>query len=300
MKRGSVLAIDIGTSSTRAAIYDSRGKRVLKTTTQFTYPLATAPDGRAELRPFDIDRAVTKAVSHALRVSGRRGPVAAVGVSCFWHSLLGLDAKGRPITPIYTWADSRCRGDATKLRARGAEKAIHAQTGCMARASFWPAKLFWLRRENPALFRRVARWVSPAEWIQGKWCGQSNASVSMASGTGLLEARTGKWHAGLLRRCGINGGKLNAISDEPLSVSPAAVRKFSALSGTKWFPAIGDGAASNVGSGATAPGFAAINVGTSAALRVVTKAGVRAPFGLFSYRIDKKARPTRRRGQQRR
>jgi gluconokinase len=59
------------------------------------------------------------------------------------------------------------------------------------------------------------------------------------------------------------------------------------LKGVPWFPGIGDGAASNLGSGATRPGLAAINVGTSAALRVMRDRGeVRAPMGLFCYRVD--------------
>jgi gluconokinase len=75
-------------------------------------------------------------------------------------------------------------------------------------------------------------------------------------------------------------------------VSAARARRFPELAGAKWFPALGDGAASNLGSGATRPGFAAINVGTSAALRVIveTAAGPLAPFGLFAYRVDARRR----------
>jgi len=216
--------------------------------------------------------------------------MAGIGVSCFWHSLLGLDAKGKAITPVYTWADSRCRAAAAALRKNPGEVAMHARTGCMARASFWPAKLVWLRKAQPALFRRVARWVSPAEWIQETWCGAANVSFAMASGTGLLDGRTLRWDAELLRKCGITVSKLNPISDAPGKIVAAKAREFPELAGVPWYPAIGDGAASNLGSGATQPGVAAINVGTSAALRVVVEGkaarGPLAPFGLFCYRVD--------------
>ena len=293
-----ILALDIGTSSTRSAIYDAKGERVLATTAQVAYPLQTGPDGRAELRPADIDRAVARVFATTLKTwrgTKSPAPIAAIGVSCFWHSLLGLDAAGRAITPIYTWADSRCRAEAKLLRERGGEIALHARTGCMARTSFWPAKLLWLRKAEPALFRRVTRWVSPAEWIQEKWCGSATASLSMASGTGLLDGHTLKWHAPLLRRCGLDPARLNPISDAPTALSKAITRRFPELAETRWYPAIGDGVASNLGSGATAPGVAAINVGTSAALRVVlhqepaAKAPL-APLGLFSYRVDGRRR----------
>jgi len=298
MKPPVILALDIGTSSTRSAIYDAQGRRVEDTTAQFDYPLVTAPDGQAELRPGDIDRAVTRAFGFTLkawRKARSSPPISGIGVSCFWHSLMGLDETGRALTPIYTWADSRCRPDAQALRKSAGEKAIHTRTGCMVRASFWPAKLLWLRRTEPRLFRGVARWVSPAEWIQERWCGRATASLSMASGTGLLDGRTLGWDRALLKRCGVAKHRLNPISDTPATVSASGARRFPELSGVPWYPALGDGAASNLGSGATAPGIAAINVGTSAALRVVVADQPRAreplaPFGLFAYRIDARRR----------
>jgi gluconokinase len=298
MKASVILALDIGTSSTRSAIHDAKGNRLLATTAQFDYPLLTGPDGRAELRPADLDRAVARAFAKTLKTWRKHkssAPIAGIGVSCFWHSVLGLDAKGHAITPVYTWADSRCRKEAQLLREKPGEEILHARTGCMARASFWPAKLLWLRRTQPRLFRKVARWVSPAEWIQERWCGSAAVSLSMASGTGLLNGLTLRWDRSLLRRCGLAETSLNAISDAPKVISRSRARRFPELAKTPWFPAIGDGAASNLGSGAVTSGLAAINIGTSAALRVVVEtpkaaSGPLAPFGLFSYRIDGRRR----------
>ncbi len=160
MKPAVILALDIGTSSTRSAIYDAQGNRVMATTAQISYPLVTGADGRAELRPEDIESAVAGVFGKTLkawRKSKSPAPIAAIGVSCFWHSLLGTDAEGNALTAIYTWADSRCREDAAALREKLDEREVHGETGCMLRASFWPAKLRWLRRTEPALFRKVAR-----------------------------------------------------------------------------------------------------------------------------------------------
>jgi len=298
MKASVILALDIGTSSTRSAIYDAKGNRVMATTAQFDYPLLTGPDGRAELRLADLDRAVVRALEKTLeawRKLKSPWPIAGIGVSCFWHSLLGLDAQGRPITPVYTWADSRCRKEAQLLRENPGEEILHARTGCMVRTSFWPAKLVWLRKTKPGLFRKVSRWVSPAEWIQQRWCGPVTVSLSMASGTGLLDGRTLRWHRPLLRRCGIKEDQLNPISNASTVISKSRALLFPELAKVPWYPAIGDGVASNLGSGATSPGIAAINVGTSAALRVVVKTEPAAqeplaPFGLFAYRVDARRR----------
>ncbi len=107
----------------------------------------------------------------------------------------------------------------------------------------------------------------------------------MASGTGLLNARTLAWEGALLDRCRLTPGHLNDLSEAPVACSRR--RAFPALAAARWYPALGDGAARNLGSGATVPGLDAINVGTSAALRVMRAGPVRAfPFGLFCYRVD--------------
>src|SRR5207249_1552172 len=95
----------------------------------------------------------------------RGAPILGVGTSAFWHSLIGLDENNKALTPVYTWADSRCRADAAKLRENLDEREVHARTGCMLRASFLPAKLVWLRRTQPKLFARVRKLMSPAEWL---------------------------------------------------------------------------------------------------------------------------------------
>lgn len=271
--RGAILALDNGTSSVRAGCFDAQGRRIARTFAQRAYTLCTDRDGKAVIDPGEF----LEVTSGCLR-QARVGKVRAVASSCFWHSLLGVDKAGNPLTPIFTWADSRCREDAAALRSELDEREVHAETGCMLRASFWPAKLRWLRRTDRALFRRVAKWVSPAEWLQWKLTGSATCAIGMATGTGLFDPTKCGWSGRMLEVCGIDEKRLLPVSNEPTD-----------WNGVRWFPGIGDGAASNLGSGACAEGLAAINVGTSAALRVMREGRVaRAPFGLFCYRVDAK------------
>ncbi len=144
----------------------------------------------------------------------------------------------------------------------------------MLRASFWPAKLLWLRRTQPKLFRRVVRWVSPAEWIFEQIFDVRACSHSMASGTGLYNFARRDWDEELLEVCGLTRAQLNPLRDkverDDLTI----------------YPAIGDGAASNLGSGASAKGVVAINVGTSAAVRTISAGDAPLPFGLFRFVVD--------------
>jgi gluconokinase len=287
-----ILALDIGTSSTRTALFDSHANRLHGTTAQQTYPLVTSVDGCAELEPgvllSAVRRCMEQTMHHHRSTAALRGrPIVGIGVSCFWHSMVGCDARGTALTNIITWADSRCREDAAKLREEFSEKQAHARTGCMLRASYWPAKLRWLRRTQKRKFMAVKQWISPAEWVQHTLAGEANCAIGMATGTGLFNPERLAWDAALLKACDVTPERLRPLSDEPTAVGAPLAAQFPELKGAPWFPGIGDGATSNLGSGATRHGLAAINVGTSAAFRVMKAEGeARAPFGLFCYRVD--------------
>ena len=284
-----ILAIDIGTSSVRTALFDGGLRRLPGSLGQRAHAVSHSADGAAELDPAALEGSVRHCLDFTANRAGKR-VVAAVGVSCFWHSLLGLDARGNALTPIYTWADSRCREDAAALRDEFPEKTYHARTGCMWRASCWPAKRRWLARTHRALFRRVRHWQSPADWLQNRLCegGGGLTAHAMATGTGLYDPNTLAWDPGACRLAGLRADQLPAIGATARPLSAALRRRYLALREARWWPAVGDGAASNLGSGATEPGQAAINIGTSAAFRVLRR-GSRAesPFGLFCYRVDR-------------
>ncbi|MEP6936999.1 MAG: FGGY family carbohydrate kinase, partial [Chthoniobacterales bacterium] len=265
-----VLAIDLGSSSTRTALFDDSGRCLRGATAHRQYSVRYTTEGGAELGAMTLRRAAAACLKETLSVyRGPRGekriPIRALTGCAFWHSLLALDRKRQPITPIFTWADSRSMPDARLLRSELSEREIHARTGCMLRASFWPAKLRWLRRTQPTLFRRAVHWVSPAQWIFSELFGVRACSHSMASATGMYDLRGRTWDLALCHACGISPAQLGAISDE----CEANARFPRQLRPAKIFTAIGDGAASNIGCGADRPGFVAINLGTSAAVRMI-------------------------------
>jgi gluconokinase len=291
------LALDLGTSSCRSALFDVRGRRLRDTTAQRSYDLDTDKEGKAELDAATVLHALRACIDTTLAAwSGeprlRSQPIAAVGTSCFGHSLIGTDDDGRALTPIITWADSRMRRTAAMLRTKYDERKIHARSGCMIRASFWPAKLRWLAKTSPAVVKGVKRWLSPAEWLYQQFCGEVRSAHGMATGTGLYNPRTRAYDPVLLSLADVSERVLPIIGDEPLRLLPDRADEWPALRDAQWFPAIFDGAASNLGSGATTPRHAAINVGTSAAVRVMhhtsAAAPAKAPFGLFCYRVDAK------------
>jgi gluconokinase len=225
---------------------------------------AIAYDENGEPEPGDAHLAYATADADQL-VDACRAVLAQVGegdalaLSCFWHSLLPLDEHERPLSPVLTWRV--VTGEPPALD----HEAYHRRTGCFLHPSFWPAKLGGLS---------AARYVSFADYLLLRLTGELVTSVSMASGTGVFDPNRLEWDGETLDAVGVDASKLAPISDEQV----AGV-----------WPALGDGACSNVGAGCVARGRAAVTIGTSAAARVVYQApSAEAKPGLFLYRLDER------------
>ncbi|MGH9943800.1 MAG: gluconokinase [Pyrinomonadaceae bacterium] len=287
--RPFVLAIDIGTSSVRASVFDGRGREVSGTRARVERSFRTTPDGGAEADAEELVRQVESVVDASLARSSVPS-VEAVAVACFWHSLVGIDGQGRALTPVYGWADTRAAGEAEALRRRWDEREMHRRTGCRFHAGYWPAKLLWLRKENPEMYGAIARWLSPGEFLTLNLCGEAAASVSMASGTGLLNQRRCEWDEAALGIADLEASQLPPLAEPGLTfrLTDEYARRWPQLRDARLFPAIGDGAANNIGAGCVDTRAAGLMIGTSGAMRV-TWAGEppeTLPDGLWCYRVD--------------
>jgi gluconokinase len=237
-----IVSLDVGSSSVRAVAYDDRGE-------------AEPGDAHLSYASFDADELVAACRAVLAQVGEGDG----LAISCFWHSLLPLDAHDRPLAHVQTWRDL-AGAPSPRLDAAG----YHRRTGCFLHPAYWPAKI--------ARFPDAARYVSFSDYLLLKLTGELATSVSMASGTGLFDPNALGWDDETLEAVGVRAEQLPPVSDEPvLGV----------------WPALGDGACSNLGAGGVGRTRAAVMVGTSAAARVVYAAtSAEARPGLFLYRVD--------------
>jgi len=290
-ERPLVLALDAGTSSVRAVLYDALGRAVEGVASHSAYQMRTTPDGGVEMDPDELVAIAVRTLDEVLvRAGSLIEEAAAVATCTFWHSLLGVGADDRAVTPLYNWNDTRSRQDAADLAARLGAEWVHAGTGARPHSSYQPAKLLWLRRTRLDEYTHVARWMGFGEYLQLRFFGRALASVSMASGTGLLNAHTCVWDEELLRRLEVDPGRLSPLAGEDEVLTGLAAEyaaRWPALARLPWLPALGDGACSNVGSGCVTRDRAALMIGTSGALRVCFQADqVAIPPGLWCYRAN--------------
>lgn len=286
-----ILTLDIGSSSARAVIYDGRGRAVPGLAAHEPYEVQTGADGAAEDNPAAAIQRAARCIDAALERAGPlAGQIAAVAVDTLVSTFLALDGEGQPLTPLITYADTRNAADADALRLGLDEGAVHDRTGCLLRTSYWPARLAWLRRTRPDLWRAAARWATLGELLELRLFGRSRVSYSVAAWSGLLDRRRLVWDAPLLAHLGVAPEQLAPLVDidAPLTglAAPYAAR-WPALRGVPWFPAVGDGAAANLGSGCIDQSRVALTMGTTGAMRVVRPTVASVPPGLWCYRVDR-------------
>jgi gluconokinase len=280
---GAVLALDVGTSSCRASLYDLQAHPIPGRAAHITYAPTVTADGGGVLDPNVLFDQVCSIVDQVLADHPPR--ILAVASDTFWHGLLGVDRRGQPRTPLYLWLDARSRGEVARLRERLDERAVHARTGCVLHWSYWPAKLSWLRRTQADVIADVHRWISFGELLLERLTGEAQLSLSMASGTGLVDVHKGTWDAEVLDAIGVEPRSLGKIG--PLQLT-AKSRHWSALTEAPWLPTVGDGASSNIGAGCTSAERFALMIGTSGAERVVWSPDgeFEVPWGTWCYRVD--------------
>jgi gluconokinase len=286
-----ILGLDIGTSSVRAGLYDMRGNLLPATLVKNERTLTATDDGGAEIDAGEALIQVWAAISDTLSAyADETAEISYLATSSFWHSLVGVDKNANPTTKVFGWADTRSRPYTETLRRRFDEASIHNRTGARFHSSFWPAKLMWLRKESPDTFARTTKWLSFSDFVSLKLFGEAVTSVSMASGTGLLDLRTCSWDPELLRFLKLRPDSLPriALDDETFCLGKPFARRWPRLKKTEYFPAIADGAANNIGAGCVTRSKAALMIGTSGAMRVAYRGEppAKIPPGLWCYRID--------------
>lgn len=288
-----ILAIDVGTSSTRALLYDAAGNMVEDIEGRVTYQMHLTADGGVEIDGDELVALTCRAIDEALQQADQLADkICGVGISTFWHSLIGIGANAKPVTPLYNWSDTRSRDDVRTLAAHIDVNASHSRTGVIPHSSYQPARLLWLKRTTPELFANVVHWMTFGDYFTFKLFGRRLASVSMASGTGLFNPNTCQWDAEMLAVAGIKATQLSelATDDESLTgLKDEYGKRWPVLKDLPWFPAIGDGACSNIGSGCVTEDRAALMVGTSGAMRICFPAtSVKIPRGLWCYRANRR------------
>ena len=267
MPSSYILAIDQGTTSTRAAIFDERGQSLASAALEFRqhYPQS----GWVEHDPLEIWRTVADVVPRAL-AQAKIAPadLAAIGLTNQRETILLWDhATGQPVTPAIVWQDRRT---AAFCRDRHADEPwLFERTGLVLDPYFSATKIRWLLEKDATLKARAETGHLAVGTIDS-WLlwnltgGKVHATdTSNASRTLLLNLHTTRWDREL---CGFFG-----VPEAILPRVQPSVSKFGVTAALPFLPAgipitgiAGDQQAALFGQGGFRAGEAKCTYGTGA------------------------------------
>lgn len=274
MSMSLYFGIDIGTSGTKAVLYDIAGQVIASHLIE--YPLYQPKNGWAEQDPEDWWNAAKGCIRAILETSAvNPADIKGIGLSGQMHGLVMLDEAGKVIRPSIIWADQRTGEEVEDIdRIVGREKIIEI-TANPAITGFTASKILWVRKHEPDNYGRCRKILLPKDYIRWRLTGEFATEVSDASGMQLLDIGARTWSDELLRRLEIDPDLLPKVY-ESVEVSGEISRNASAETGLAVGTAVvggaGDNAAAAIGTGVVVEGSAFTTIGTSGVIFAHTDA----------------------------
>ena len=177
-----VLTLDIGSSSIRVLAFDAQAQRLEGIESRAELQLHTTVNGGSEVDADQLFALICRCIDQALEQLGSAAyALQAVAVDSFVSNILGIDQAGHPITPVYTYADTRNSHDSELLRQQLNEHTLHQRTGCLLRSAYWPARLAWLRRTQTQTWDTVAHWITIGEYLEQRILGVARVCLLYTS-----------------------------------------------------------------------------------------------------------------------
>ncbi|SES31975.1 gluconokinase [Salisediminibacterium halotolerans] len=273
MNEPFVLGLDIGTTSAKAVIFSENG--YVQAETEREYPVYTSPDGQAEQNPREVKNAAAAAVRAAISsLPENKRTVSGIGISAAMHSWMAVDETNRPLMNAIIWSDRRSSAIADEWHQSGYANTLYRQTGTPVHPMSPVVKTEWIRRENPGTFKEAAYWKSLKEYILFDWCGTADVDYSIASSSGLFDYKRHTWCNEALHACGLTEEQLGTPVS-PLKNSYRLTTEAAGALGVSTAVPItigaSDGPLANLGLGAVNEEETAVTIGTSGAIRKMSR-----------------------------
>lgn len=282
------IGVDIGTTSTKSALFSTAG--TLIETYSIQYPLYSPAPTTAEQDPEEIFHAVVNTIKHVIQKSHvDPDQILCVSFSSAMHSVIAVDAQGKPLTRCMTWADNRSSVWAERIKNEMNGHEIYLRTGTPVHPMSPLSKITWLRHEQQQVFANAHKFISIKEYVFFKLFKRFVIDYSIASATGMFNLTDLKWDKEALQVAGISEDRLS--EPVPTTYYLSGVDEFLAkeMNLPAFVPFVvgaSDGVLSNLGLNAIEPGVVAITIGTSGAIRTVTDRPVADPKGrIFCYAL---------------
>ncbi|MHC4871218.1 MAG: xylulokinase [Planctomycetota bacterium] len=260
-----ILALDIGTTSVKAVIFDKNGCMVAKGLQEYDLE-KPAPD-IVELEVEVYWESVRAAVGQVLKAAPEAGKnIKAVGVTSQAETLIVLDKEGSPLRKAIVWLDNRSEREAAELTEKFSIDKVYEITGQQEIVPTWTAtKILWLRNNEPDIFAAAHKYLMVSDYIIYRLTGAYFSCGGLNPSTLYFDIRENGWWQEMLDFLDISEDKLPQIvsaGEETASVNcDIGISKTAVVTAAPI-----DQVAAAVGAGNTEPGMITETTGSALAI----------------------------------
>ena len=208
MPQKYLIGVDLGTSATKAALYQINGELIAQVAVEV--PLHHPKPGVVEQDNEDFYASAAQTVRECMRRSGvEPASVAAIAFNSQMAGVGLIDEAYRPVARFNSWLDMRCQPYIEAMEKDAGDR-ITQLTGCPPTCDHGP-KMLWWKHEQPETYKRTAKFVMPGAYVAGKLAGlmadQAFIDHTYIHFSGFSDARNGTWSAELCERFGLDAAE---------------------------------------------------------------------------------------------
>jgi len=264
------IGIDSGTQSTKAVVLDLAAKKVIAEARAPHAMIAGLPAGHMEQHPSEWIAALESTIVAVVAKIGpaRAAAIRGIGVSGQQHGFVPLDAEGRVIRPAKLWCDTSTIAECAIITKKlGGEKAALRHTGSLILPGFTAPKILWLKRREPANYKKLRHVLLPHDYLNFHLTGAYFMEHGDASGTALLDVRKRAWSKAAINavdpRLADWLPPLFSSHESPGVIRPELAAKLGLPAGVVVSAGGGDNMMGAIGTGNVSPGVISASFGTS-------------------------------------
>ena len=203
-----LLGIDVGTTSVKASLYTPSHFQVVSACRNYT--LETPENNLVEFPAEEYWNIVCQMTRELMERA--QGKVTALSLSCQGETLICVDQSAKPLRKAIVWLDNRAEKEADELKMMFSAQSIYEVCGQADMVATWPAaKILWIRRKEPELFRQTARYLLLADYLMLRMTGKAIGDSNLWASSAMLDIHTGRWWLEMLDYLGLKKDRLPTI-----------------------------------------------------------------------------------------
>ncbi len=194
MEQRTILTVDVGTSSTKTAVWDTQGRLLAEASA--AYSLHRPSPLVAEIDADVWWQAVCSTIQQVIAESGvHPDDIAGIGVDGVGWTLIPVDEDVNPLAPAMIWLDRRAEEETAWLKSLPeADRLVNLVANPIDEAYITP-KLVWLKQNQPEIFDAARYFLAATGFIVARFTGEFTCDFTQAYGYHFFDIRNECWDA---------------------------------------------------------------------------------------------------------